>query len=231
MAGGRARLGPRPFSWTGYDGYNHRPGYVFASDRPPTCASTPPTATTSGGAVARGATPHRRHRRTPHLRTDFASASCCGHVQTFAFARVAKPYIPPRTLAFLTVAACAANGRAGPQMAQRLSPCGAHCGNISSHEPSHPDQALEDVRCRSARERRDGFFHVRLPGSWDPAARQRSRPLHRLQLGGKNPNMFRLMQIEEKISEALGISVTITTRDALHPLMKESIERDAVRVT
>jgi predicted nucleotidyltransferase len=45
------------------------------------------------------------------------------------------------------------------------------------------------------------------------------------------PNMFRLMQIEEKISEALGIPVTITTRDALHPLMKESIERDAVRVT
>jgi len=47
----------------------------------------------------------------------------------------------------------------------------------------------------------------------------------------KIPNMFRLMQIEEKISEALGISVTITTRDALHPLMKESIERDAVRIT
>jgi len=47
----------------------------------------------------------------------------------------------------------------------------------------------------------------------------------------KIPNMFRLMQIEEKISEALGISVTITTRDALHPLMKNSIERDAVRVT
>jgi predicted nucleotidyltransferase len=43
--------------------------------------------------------------------------------------------------------------------------------------------------------------------------------------------MFRLMQIEEKISEALGIPVTITTRDALHPLMKESIERDAVQVT
>jgi predicted nucleotidyltransferase len=47
----------------------------------------------------------------------------------------------------------------------------------------------------------------------------------------KIPNMFRLMQIEEKISETLGISVTITTRDALHPLMKKSIERDAVRVT
>jgi predicted nucleotidyltransferase len=46
----------------------------------------------------------------------------------------------------------------------------------------------------------------------------------------KIPNMFRLMQIEEKISEALGIPVTITTRNALHPLMRESIERDAVRV-
>ena len=47
----------------------------------------------------------------------------------------------------------------------------------------------------------------------------------------KIPNMFRLMQIEEKISETLGIPVTITTRNALHPSMKESIERDAVRVS
>ena len=46
----------------------------------------------------------------------------------------------------------------------------------------------------------------------------------------KIPNMFRLMQIEEKISGALGIPVTITTRDALHPLMKDAIERDAIRV-
>jgi uncharacterized protein len=47
----------------------------------------------------------------------------------------------------------------------------------------------------------------------------------------KIPNMFRLMQIEEELSEALGMPVTITTRDALHPLMKENIERDALRVT
>ncbi len=45
------------------------------------------------------------------------------------------------------------------------------------------------------------------------------------------PNMFRLMQIEQQISEALGIPVTITTRHALHPLMRESIERDAIRVS
>lgn len=47
----------------------------------------------------------------------------------------------------------------------------------------------------------------------------------------KIPNMFRLMQIEQQISDALGIPVTITTRDALHPLMRESIERDALRVS
>jgi len=47
----------------------------------------------------------------------------------------------------------------------------------------------------------------------------------------KIPNMFRLMQIEQQISDSLGIPVTITTRNALHPLMKESIERDAIRVS
>src|SRR3982074_351002 len=44
------------------------------------------------------------------------------------------------------------------------------------------------------------------------------------------PNMFRLMQIEEQISRGLGVPVTITTRNALHPLMKDAIERDAIRV-
>ena len=34
----------------------------------------------------------------------------------------------------------------------------------------------------------------------------------------KIPSMFRLMQIEETISRSFGVPVTITTRDALHPL-------------
>jgi uncharacterized protein len=46
----------------------------------------------------------------------------------------------------------------------------------------------------------------------------------------KIPSLFRLMQIETEISEALGAPVTITTRNALHPLMKDSIEQDAIRV-
>ena len=44
------------------------------------------------------------------------------------------------------------------------------------------------------------------------------------------PNLFRLMQLEDEISEALGIPVTITTRNALHPIMKDRIVQDAVRV-
>jgi predicted nucleotidyltransferase len=44
------------------------------------------------------------------------------------------------------------------------------------------------------------------------------------------PKLFRLIQIEEEISRELGIPVTITTRYALHPLMKGRIERDAIRV-
>jgi uncharacterized protein len=47
----------------------------------------------------------------------------------------------------------------------------------------------------------------------------------------KIPNMFGLMQIEETISKALAVPVTITTRDALHPLMKARIEQEAVRIT
>jgi len=47
----------------------------------------------------------------------------------------------------------------------------------------------------------------------------------------KIPNLIRLMQIEDELSQTLGIPVTITTRNALHPAMKETIERDAVRVS
>jgi len=44
------------------------------------------------------------------------------------------------------------------------------------------------------------------------------------------PSLFRLMQVEDEMSKALGIPVTITTRNALHPSMKDNIERDAVQV-
>jgi uncharacterized protein len=100
----------------------------------------------------------------------------------------------------------------------------------------------------SAMDRRD---LIAVLGSYDAALREngamglfifgsRARGAHRpdsdLDLfidydpAEKVPNMFRLMQLESEITKALGIAVTITTRSALHPLMKDRIERDAVRV-
>ena len=93
---------------------------------------------------------------------------------------------------------------------------------------------IEVLRTYDAALRENGATALFVFGS---RARGTERPDSDLDLfidynpAARIPNMFRLMQIEEKISEALGIPVTITTRDALHPLMKKSIERDAVRVT
>ncbi len=93
---------------------------------------------------------------------------------------------------------------------------------------------IEVVRKYDAALRENGATAVFVFGS---RARGTARPDSDLDLFidydamAKIPNIFRLMQIEEDISQALGIPVAITTRDALHPLMKESIERDAVRVT
>ncbi len=44
------------------------------------------------------------------------------------------------------------------------------------------------------------------------------------------PSYFRLIEIEQKLAGDTGMPVSITTRQSLHPLMKEAIERDAVRL-
>ena len=46
----------------------------------------------------------------------------------------------------------------------------------------------------------------------------------------KVPDIFELMRVETEISSILGVPVTITTRSAPHPLMKDEIERQSVRV-
>ena len=96
------------------------------------------------------------------------------------------------------------------------------------------DNLIEVLRTYGAALRDNGATALFVFGS---RARGTERPGSDLDLfidydsTSKIPNMFRLMQIEEQISETLGIPVTITTRSALHPLMKESIEREAIRVT
>ncbi len=93
---------------------------------------------------------------------------------------------------------------------------------------------IDVLRTYDAALRASGATALYIFGS---RARGTARPESDLDLfidydpAAKVPNLFRLMQIEDDISRALGVSVTITTRDALHPLMKQSIERDAVRVS
>jgi predicted nucleotidyltransferase len=94
-------------------------------------------------------------------------------------------------------------------------------------------ELVEVLKSYDAALRENGATAVFAFGS---RARGTERPESDLDLfidynpAAKIPNMFRLMQIEEDISNTLGVPVTITTREALHPLMKESIERDAIRV-
>ena len=48
--------------------------------------------------------------------------------------------------------------------------------------------------------------------------------------GRQVPSYFRLIEIEQKLSEESGISVTITTRQSLHPLMRQAVESEAIRL-
>jgi len=97
----------------------------------------------------------------------------------------------------------------------------------------NPASVIEIVRRYDAALRGNGATAVFVFGS---RARGTSRSDSDLDLfidydpTEKIPDMFRLMQIEDEISQALGVPVTITTREALHPLMKESIEQDAFRI-
>ena len=96
-----------------------------------------------------------------------------------------------------------------------------------------PTNLIEALRTYEAALRENGATGLFIFGS---RARGAHRPDSDLDLfidydpAEKVPNMFRLMQLESEITKALGIPVTITTRNALHPLMKDGIERDAVRV-
>jgi uncharacterized protein len=105
-----------------------------------------------------------------------------------------------------------------------------NCGSI---EVMKRPELIERLKAYDTLLRENGATALFVFGS---RARDSERPDSDLDLfidydpALKIPNMFRLMQIEQKISETLGIPVTITTRDALHPLMKRHIERDAVRV-
>jgi uncharacterized protein len=92
---------------------------------------------------------------------------------------------------------------------------------------------IDALRNYDAALRESGATGLFMFGSW---ARDTHRPDSDIDLfidydpDDRVPSMFRLIQLEDEMSRALGIPVTITTRNALHPLMKDRIQRDAVRV-
>jgi uncharacterized protein len=123
------------------------------------------------------------------------------------------------------------HGRPGRAIGPAVSSSGANCGNM---RPMNQSTLVEVLRTYDAALRENGATGLFIFGS---RAVGTQRPDSDLDLfidydtETRIPNLFRLMQIEEEISGALGIPVTITTRNALHPSMKDRIERDAVRVT
>ena len=46
----------------------------------------------------------------------------------------------------------------------------------------------------------------------------------------KVPSLFQLIGAEQSLALELGVPVTLTTRDSLHPMMKAAIEHDAIRI-
>ena len=96
------------------------------------------------------------------------------------------------------------------------------------------EEVTEVLRRYDAALRENGATALFVFGS---RARGTERPDSDLDLfidydpAAKIPHLIRLMQIEDELSQALGIPVTITTRGALHPSMKKNIERDAIRVS
>jgi uncharacterized protein len=121
-------------------------------------------------------------------------------------------------------------GSSSSAVLAQVSPSEDSCGNVSTMNRA---TLIEILRTYDAALRENGATALFIFGS---RAVGTERPDSDLDLfidydpERKIPNIFRLMQIEEEISEALGIPVTITTRNALHPLMKNGIERQAVRV-
>jgi uncharacterized protein len=43
-------------------------------------------------------------------------------------------------------------------------------------------------------------------------------------------SLFDLVGIQQLIEDAVGLEVHVTTRDALHPALRDTIEREAIRV-
>jgi uncharacterized protein len=94
-----------------------------------------------------------------------------------------------------------------------------------------PDDIIERIRAHSEAIRSLGATALYIYGS---RARGEALPDSDLDVFVDfDPGRFsfvELVELEDMLSRELGLKVQLATHDALHPLMRTSIERDAIRV-
>lgn len=94
------------------------------------------------------------------------------------------------------------------------------------------DEAITELQARADDVRAMGATHLYLFGSTlrDEASAGSDLDLFIDYETGGRFNAFDLVGIKLFLEEALGTVVDVTTRDGLHPGLREGIERSAVRV-
>ncbi len=73
-------------------------------------------------------------------------------------------------------------------------------------------------------------LEIGIFGSYARGENSDSSDLDILVQFGKRLNLFDLIDLEVKLSEALGIKVDLVTRNALSPFIKEFIEKDLRKI-
>ena len=94
---------------------------------------------------------------------------------------------------------------------------------------------LQEILAALRREmpRLEGTYHVKSLGVFGPYARGEDRPRSKLNLVveyHKLPTLIGLMELEEHLSELLGVNVDLGPKESLKPHVKEQILGELVSV-
>ena len=93
------------------------------------------------------------------------------------------------------------------------------------------DHVITTLRAHEADLHRAGVARLYLFGS---VARQEARPESDVDLffDTDNPrfSLIELVDVQERVSDILGTQTDVMTRDSLHPMLRQRIEAEALRV-